>query len=62
VDRSIPVNRWPDGKARHARSQQREHETGELGRQTKSQLGKQKNQEFMKMFFRRARGLRLVDA
>ncbi|HEX4134026.1 MAG TPA: tyrosine-type recombinase/integrase [Bryobacteraceae bacterium] len=33
-------------------------ETGELVRQQKSQLGKQKNQEFLKMFFRRARELR----
>ena len=32
---------------------------GELVRQPKSQLGKQKNQEFVKMFFRRARELRL---
>ena len=35
-------------------------ETGELVRQPKSQLGKQKNQEFVKMFFRRARELRWI--
>lgn len=35
-------------------------ETGELVRQPKSQLGKQKNQEFLKMFFRRARELRWI--
>ena len=35
-------------------------ETGELVRQQKSQLGKQKNQEFLKMFFRRARELRWI--
>jgi integrase len=34
--------------------------TGELVRQPKSQLGKQKNQEFVKMFFRRARELRWI--
>jgi site-specific recombinase XerD len=34
------------------------HKTGELVRQPKSQLGKQKNQEFLKMLFRRARELR----
>ena len=34
--------------------------TGELIRQPKSQLGKQKNQEFVKMFFRRARELRWI--
>jgi integrase len=33
-------------------------ETGHLARQPKSQIGKQKNQEFVKMFFRRARELR----
>jgi integrase len=33
---------------------------GELVRQPKSQLGKQKNQEFVKMFFRRARELRWI--
>ena len=33
-------------------------ETGHLARQPKSQVGKQKNQEFVKMFFRRARELR----
>ena len=32
--------------------------TGALVRQPRSQLGKQKNQEFVKMFFRRARELR----
>ena len=35
-------------------------ETGELVRQQKSQLGKQKNQEFLKMFFRRTRELRWI--
>ncbi len=35
-------------------------ETGEFVRQAKSQLGKQKNQEFLKMFFRRARELRWI--
>ena len=35
-------------------------ETGQLFRQPKSQLGKQKNQEFLKMFFRRARELRWI--
>jgi integrase len=35
-------------------------ETGEFIRQPKSQLGKQKNQEFLKMFFRRARELRWI--
>ena len=35
-------------------------ESGELVRQLKSQLGKQKNQEFVKMFFRRARELRWI--
>lgn len=35
--------------------------TGELVRQPKSQLGKQKNQEFLKMFFRRARELRWMS-
>ena len=35
-------------------------ETGEPVRQQKSQLGKQKNQEFLKMFFRRARELRWI--
>jgi hypothetical protein len=35
-------------------------ETGEFVRQPKSQLGVQKNQEFLKMFFRRARELRWV--
>ncbi len=35
-------------------------ETGEFVRQPKSQLGKQKNQEFLKMFFRRARELRWI--
>jgi integrase len=35
-------------------------ESGELVRQPKSQLGKQKNQEFLKMFFRRARKLRWI--
>jgi integrase len=35
-------------------------ESGELVRQVKSQLGKQKNQEFVKMFFRRARELRWI--
>ena len=34
--------------------------TGEFVRQAKSQLGKQKNQEFLKMFFRRARELRWI--
>jgi integrase len=34
--------------------------TGEFVRQPKSQLGKQKNQEFLKMFFRRARVLRWI--
>ena len=34
--------------------------TGEFIRQPKSQLGKQKNQEFVKMFFRRARELRWI--
>jgi hypothetical protein len=34
--------------------------TGELVRQRKSQLGKQKNQEFVKVFFRRARDLRWI--
>src|SRR5215469_12580664 len=34
--------------------------TGELIRQPKRQLGKQKNQEFVKMFFRRARELRWI--
>jgi hypothetical protein len=34
--------------------------TGELIRQPKSQIGKQKNQEFVKMFFRRARELRWI--
>jgi integrase len=33
---------------------------GKLVRQPKSQLGKQKNQEFVKMFFRRARELRWI--
>jgi integrase len=35
-------------------------ETGEMVRRPKSQLGKQKNQEFVKMFFRRARQLRWI--
>ena len=35
-------------------------ETGEMVRQSKSQLGKQKDQEFVKMFFRRARQLRWI--
>jgi integrase len=35
-------------------------ETDEFIRQPKSQLGKQKNQEFLKMFFRRARELRWI--
>jgi integrase len=35
-------------------------ETGEFVRLPKSQLGKQKNQEFLKMFFRRARELRWI--
>jgi integrase len=35
-------------------------ETSEFIRQPKSQLGKQKNQEFLKMFFRRARELRWI--
>jgi integrase len=35
-------------------------ETGQFIRQPKSQLGKQKNQEFLKMFFRRARELRWI--
>jgi len=34
--------------------------TGQLVRQPKSQLGKQKKQEFVKMFFRRARELRWI--
>jgi hypothetical protein len=37
---------------------QKNRETGHLVRQPKSQIGKQKNQEFVKMFFRRARELR----
>jgi hypothetical protein len=35
-------------------------ETGEFVRQPKRQLGKQKNQEFLKMFFRRARERRWI--
>jgi integrase len=35
-------------------------DTDEFIRQPKSQLGKQKNQEFLKMFFRRARELRWI--
>jgi hypothetical protein len=34
--------------------------TGELERQPKTQIGKQKNQEVIKMFFRRARQLRWI--
>ena len=35
-------------------------DTGQFVSQAKSQLGKQKNQEFLKMFFRRARELRWI--
>jgi integrase len=39
----------------------KDRKTGELVKQPKSQLGKQKHQEFVKMFFRRARELRWIQ-
>jgi hypothetical protein len=66
---SGPRNRLPEGrKTEHLSAFQetwqgrlrKNGETGEFIRQPKSQLGKQKNQEFLKMFFRHARELRWI--